>query len=130
MQLNVPIGAKPNLYCPAAEPDPRAFMAAGSFTKPPPLIGLGADRISPALPCLAAAVIHCRPLQAGARWREILLLLLLLPLLLLQLLPLLLLLLLLQRPNEFHKESDRAIWCTGTPNNCLFYIHFDSIQQL
>ena len=75
-------------------------------------------------------MIHCRPLQAGARWRELVLLLLLLLLLLLQLLLLLLLLLLLQRPNEFHTESDRTIWCTGTPNNRLLYIHWDSIQQL
>ena len=88
------------------------------------------EPIGSALPCLAAAVIHCRPLQAGARWLELLLLLLLLLLLILQLLLLLLLLVLLQRPNEFYTESDRTIWCTGTPNNRLLYIDWDSIQQL
>ena len=31
----------------------------------PPSRGIG-------LPCLAAAVIDCRPLQAGVRWRELL----------------------------------------------------------
>ena len=47
-----------------------------------------------------------------------------------KLLLLLLLLLLMQRPNEFHTESDHTIWWTGTPNNCLLYIHWDSIPQL
>ena len=75
-------------------------------------------------------MIHCRPLQAGARWRELVLLLLLLLLLLLQLLLLLLLLLLLQRPNEFHTESDRTTWFTGSPNNSLLCILLVSIQQL
>ena len=37
---------------------------------------------------------------------------------------------LLQRPNEIHTEYNRTIWCTGTPNNCLIYIHPDSTQQL
>ena len=76
-------------------------------------------------------MIHCSPLQAGARWRKLLLLILRLLLLLLQLLLLLLfLILLLQRPNEFNTESDRIIWSTGTPNNRLLYINWDSIQQL
>ena len=74
-------------------------------------------------------MIHCRPLQAGARWRELVLLLLLLLLLLLQLLLLLLLLLLLQRPNEFHTESDRTIWCTGTPNKTLSDPHKAIVQH-
>ena len=67
--------------------------------------------------------------MADARWRELLLLLLLILLLLLLLLVLLLLQLLLQRPNEFHTESDRTIWCTGSPNNPLSDIHWVSIRH-
>ena len=73
--------------------------------------------------------------QGLIKWRELVLLLLLLLLLLLQLLLLLLLLLLLQRPNEFHTESNCTLWCTIVPtivyytyiwkvfNNCGTHIY-------
>ena len=41
-----------------------------------------------------------------------------------------LLLLLLQTLNELKTESDRTIWCTGSPNNPILDIHWVSIEQL
>ena len=48
----------------------------------------------------------------------------------LRILLLLLLLLLLQRPNEFHTESNHTMWCTGNPNNPILDLHWVSEHQL
>ena len=108
-----------------------------SAAEPVWLIRLGADRISPALSCRCCrdTAGYRRPTPDGDNYYFYLLELLLLQLVLLLLRILLLLLrllllLLLQRPNEFHTESDRTIWCTGSPNNPLLDLHWVSAHQL
>ena len=71
---------------------------------------------------------YCMPTPDGGNYYYYLLELLLLQLLLLLLR--LLLLLLLQRPNEFHTESDHSTWYTVCPNNHVLHLQWVSIEQL